>query len=256
MKKKLKKEKTGWGSVATWYDKHLENDDTYHAKVVFPNLARLVDIQKGQSLLELGCGQGYFLEKFFEKSELLTGVDIGIELIEIARKKNSQIEYIAASADAPALLAGRTYDRIIIVLALQNMKNINEVVSNISRLLADNGRAYVVLNHPAFRVPQYSGWSFDTEKNRQSRRVDAYLTSMEIDIDMNPGQADQKNTTTSFHRPLQVYSKAFSKNGLAITKLEEWISHKESQPGPRAIAENKARKEFPLFLCVELRKFI
>ena len=31
-------------------------------------------------------------------------------------------------------------------------------------------------------------------------------------------------------------------------ELREFISHKESQPGPRARAENRARREFPLFL--------
>jgi hypothetical protein len=36
--------------------------------------------------------------------------------------------------------------------------------------------------------------------------------------------------------------------------LQEWSSHKESQPGPRARAENRARKEFPLFLALLWRK--
>lgn len=36
--------------------------------------------------------------------------------------------------------------------------------------------------------------------------------------------------------------------GLRLRGFEEWHSHKQSQPGPRARAENRARNEFPLFL--------
>jgi len=253
-KKNTQKNTTGWGKVAQWYDKHLKDEDTYHAQVVMPNLFRLIDLKKNQSLLELGCGQGYFLEKLFEKSENLTGVDIGAELISIAQKKNPKIKYITASADDQTILDGQTFDVIIVVLALQNMKNLNAVVDTVSRLLNPDGRVYLVLNHPAFRIPQHSDWVFDTDKHMQSRRVDAYMSSIDVSIDMNPGSKTKKNMTQSFHRPLQVYSKSFMRNNLAITKIEEWISHKESEKGPRQEAENKSRKEFPMFMCLEFRK--
>ena len=71
---------------------------------------------------------------------------------------------------------------------------------------------------------------------------------------MNPGEKDNKSFTYSFHRPLQLYFKTFAKNGFAVTRLEEWISHKESEPGPRQDAENTARKEIPLFLFLEAVK--
>ena len=70
---------------------------------------------------------------------------------------------------------------------------------------------------------------------------------------MHPGKKGSE-VTISFHRPLQYFFKLFSKTGLSVTRLEEWISHKESQNGPRKVAEDKARKEFPLFLALELRK--
>jgi ubiquinone/menaquinone biosynthesis C-methylase UbiE len=246
---------TGWGNVATWYDGHLKDDDTYHAKVIVPNLTRLVALKTTESLLELGCGQGYVLEKFLKYSTNLTGVDIGTELVEIAKKNNPKISYHTASADDQRILEGEKFDAIIIVLALQNMKNLSGVVDNVSRLLKKEGRAYLVLNHPAFRIPQNSDWLFDDKKGVQARRVDRYMSEIEISIDMTPGRKADKEMTRSFHRPLQVYSKAFGKQGFAITKIEEWISHKESQKGPRAAAENAARKEFPMFMCLELRRF-
>lgn len=42
--------------------------------------------------------------------------------------------------------------------------------------------------------------------------------------------------------------------GFAVTNMEEWISHKKSEKGPRSKAEDKARREFPLFLAIAARK--
>ena len=45
-----------------------------------------------------------------------------------------------------------------------------------------------------------------------------------------------------------------AKEGFAIAKLEEWISHKRSERGPRQSAEDISRKEIPLFLMLEAKK--
>jgi hypothetical protein len=39
-----------------------------------------------------------------------------------------------------------------------------------------------------------------------------------------------------------------------VDALEEWPSHKTSTSGPRAPAENVARKEIPMFLAVRAVK--
>ena len=72
---------------------------------------------------------------------------------------------------------------------------------------------------------------------------------------MTPGEKLQKKKikTVSFHRPLQYYIKLLSKNGFALTRLEEWISHKKSQKGPKQSIEDTARKEIPLFMALEIK---
>jgi ubiquinone/menaquinone biosynthesis C-methylase UbiE len=249
-----KQNQTDWGKVATWYDAHLQGDDTYHTKVVIPNLTRIVNLKSNESLLELGCGQGFILENFLQYSKHLTGVDLGKDLIKIAQSKQKNITYHVGSAEDNAIFPGQTFDVIIVVLAIQNMKHLNLVASNIDRLLNPNGRVCLVLNHPAFRIPQHTTWMFSEDKKTQMRVVNLYMSEKEIAIDMNPGQKENKKITPSFHRPLQVYSKSFAKHNFAITKIEEWMSHKKSQPGPQADAENTARKEFPMFMCLELKR--
>ncbi len=249
------KKDTSWGNVAEWYDKHLNEDNTYHSQVILPNILRVVDLQSNEAMLELGCGQGFFLDKFSSFSKKLTGVDLGKKLIEKAQEREIKAEFVFASADDENILKGKTFDVITIILALQNMKNIAAVAKNVQRLLKPNGRVCIVLNHPSFRIPGHSAWGMDKEPIKlQYRRVDSYMSEFEAKIDMTPGKQFKKEFTQSYHRPLQVYVKFFAKEGFAVTKLEEWISHRKSENGPWSKAENIARKEIPLFMCLVFKK--
>jgi ubiquinone/menaquinone biosynthesis C-methylase UbiE len=254
-----KTQDTSWGKVAGWYKDHLEEDDTYHNKVVGPNLLRMMDVKPNDIVAELGCGEGFFTRQIAKLAKKTVGLDLGAELIALAEKKKAEAEikndlsYVVASADKTDL-PDSFFDKVLIVLALQNMKDLNGVISEVSRILKKSGTAYIVLNHPNYRIIGQSSWQFDNEKKVQFRRIDSYMTESTNKIDMAPGSKKQEKITFSFHRPLQVYFKAFQKFDLSVIRLEEWISHKKSEKGTRQLAEDTARKEFPLFMALELRK--
>jgi 2-polyprenyl-3-methyl-5-hydroxy-6-metoxy-1,4-benzoquinol methylase len=250
---------TSWGSVASWYDNHLEKDtDSYHAKVVHPNLIRMIGDVKGKHVFDLACGQGIFSRSLAEKGAFIIGADISKELIALAEKNNTQYKFRAHYFATPShdlyMVKPGTQDVLVCVLAIQNIEKLQETVGEISRVLKDNGKAYLVLNHPSFRNPTHTHWGYDEHDDKQYRRVEEYMSESKIKIDMTPGSKSDKKFTVSFHRPLQVYVKAFAKYGLGITRLEEWVSHRESEKGPRQIAENISRKEIPLFMAIELMK--
>lgn len=255
---------TSWGKEAKWYDKMLEeNDDTYQSKVILPNLLRILNPKPSEAVVELGCGQGFFSRIIAKSGAKVIGIDIGKELIQIAKDRadkegfsTKNISFYTASADSVGVVADRSADAVIVILALQNMKNLQGVVAEIRRIMKPTARAVLVLNHPAFRVIKNSDWGFDEATKTQYRKVSKYLSQFEADIDMHPGLRNNDSKTKSFHRSLQDYMKAFAKEGLAITRLEEWISHRISERGPRQIAEDTARKEIPLFMCVELRQIV
>ena len=255
MKKDSKRTGTSWGKVADWYDEMLdEKDNTYQKNVILPNILRLMDIKKGEIILDLACGSGFFSREFFKKGAKVVGVDISAELIDIAKKKSpKEIEYHVLSADKLASVEEKSVDKIAVILAIQNIENISGVFSECNRVLKNGGKIFLVMNHPAFRIPKLSGWTFDDKNKIQYRRIDEYMSELKSKIEMHPGK-DKSERTVSFHRPLQYYFKMLKKNRFCVSGLEEWISDKKSQPGPRAIAEDKARKEFPLFLFIEAIK--
>lgn len=243
---------TSWGEVAGWYDEHLTGHDTYHEKVLLPNLLRLVEPTKNEVIVDLACGQGYFTRPLAAVGVSMIGIDISEDLIAIARTKSPNIAYHVGTAEDLSMLESESADKVLIVLAIQNIEHIERLFSETTRILKTGGALHIIMNHPAFRIPKQSSWHYDDKKKVQYRRIDQYLSESRSAIEMHPGKKDSPQTL-SFHRPLQYYFKLLNKAGFAVDRLEEWISHKDSDSGPRAIAENKARKEIPLFLYLRAK---
>jgi ubiquinone/menaquinone biosynthesis C-methylase UbiE len=246
--------KTSWGQVADWYDRHLSDEDTYHQQVILPNLLRAVAPKADDNILDLACGSGFFSRALAATGAQVIGADISPELIALAKKRagdNSRLTF-KVSPSTPLSIANQKITKAISILAIQNIAEVKETFTEVARVLKPNGLFFLVLNHPAFRVPKASSWGWDEKEKIQYRRIDRYLSESQTEIAMHPG-SNPNQITVSFHRPLQYYFKLFAAAGFAVTRLEEWISHRASDPGSRAEAENSARKEIPLFLFLEAK---
>jgi len=274
----MKKENTSWGKVADWYDEVVNDEDSYQKKVILPNILRIVAGAKGKKILDVACGQGFFSHEMAKLGAEVVGIDVSPELVKIARSRDAggilervsrseahkrqntsrgEATFFSAPATDLSILGEKKFDIVISILAIQNIENISKAFKEVSHALLPKGKFVIVLNHPMFRIPKKSSWAFDETNKIQYRRVDEYLSESRAEIDMNPSRksADEaEKKTISFHRPLQTYSKILANSGFAISRVEEWISHKESQIGPRQIAEDRSRREIPLFMCIECVK--
>lgn len=252
---KPKQTHTSWEKVSGWYSKLLEtSEDSYHKRVILPNVLEMLDLQKGEKVLDLACGQGFFSREFFRKGAKTTGVDISPSLIAFAKENSpKEIDFRVSRADDLHEFGNETFDKIAVILSAQNIENIQAVFAECRRVLKEGGNMVLVMNHPAFRVLKNSSWGWDDKQKVQYRRIDAYLSAATVKIDMHPRQ-EQKEKTVSFHRPLQYYINALAKNGFGVVGLKELTSHRKSQKGPRADAEDRARREIPLFLAMKAVK--
>ncbi len=247
----------GWDHVAKWYDRLLEErtSDLY-AEVVLPGTLGLLGNIEGKRVLDVACGQGQLCRLLAERGGELTGLDAAPRLIDFARSRGpADIAYHVGDARAiDAKLQG--FDRATCVMALMNIEPFAPVVEGIAQALRVGGSAVLVVLHPGFRVPKHSDWAWDGTI-RQSRRVWAYLSDRQIPVTMNPGAASsgaEEVTTWTYHRPVQAYFNALADAGLAVERVEEWASHRRSEPGPRAEAEDRARREIPMFLAIRARR--
>src|SRR5690242_6365786 len=92
--------KTDWGEVAQWYDSLVgESGSEYHREVVLPGVLKLLDVQPGQKLLDLACGQGVLCRILHERGAEVTGIDAAESLIKVARERGpAEIRYQVADA--------------------------------------------------------------------------------------------------------------------------------------------------------------
>ena len=247
----MNKKMTSWENVAKWYDTYLEDEGHYyHKEIILPYLKPKLKKMKG--LLDVGCGQGV-LSRQIPKGVKYVGIDNSKSLISEAKKRAKDPNHHFHVQDATQPFELGPFSHAVQILSLQNMEDPAAVVQNVGANLNQGGTYILVLNHPCFRIPRQSSWEYDEGKKLQYRRVDRYMEPLEIPIQMKPSQKEKSPTTLSFHHSLADITKWLKASGLCIIDLDELISQKTSTGG-RAKAENRCRKEFPLFMALHCRK--
>ena len=248
----MKAKDTSWKQVGKWYDELVSKEGHYyHEEVIFPRLLKWQKFKKGDSLLDLGCGQGVLARKL-PKEMIYYGLDAAKPLIEKA-KKYTKHHYFLRDVTKSLKIEKSDFDYVAIILAMQNIEKPDKVLKEAAAHLKKNGKLFLVLNHPCFRIPRQSSWGLDEGKKLQYRRIDRYMTPLEVPIQMHPSKKAQSKKTYSFHFPLSDMITWICEAGFTITRLEEWCSNKTST-GKHAKMENRAREEFPLFLAIEANR--
>lgn len=240
---------TSWQKVSKWYGGIVgEKGHFFHQTVIIPNSLRLLELDSSSRLLDVACGQGVFARSIDNKVQYV-GLDKASELISEAKKRDRNLnhKYIVADATKSFPLKER-FDRACIVLALQNIKEPDKTIQNVSEIIESGGRFLIVINHPSFRIPRQSSWEEDKTNKIQYRRINRYMSPIEIPINAHPGR-ENSPVTWSYHHPLEDYSKYLFEAGFLVEKIEEWTSEKHSV-GKNSKQENRARDEFPMFMAI------
>jgi SAM-dependent methyltransferase len=241
---------TSWKSVGPWYQNLVDKKGHYyHEHLIIPGVLKMLGLKAGDSLLDLGCGQG-ILGRSIPVNIKYTGIDLAPNLIGYAKNldRNPNHQYFVGDVTEPVNPALKDFNHAAIILALQNIEFPEKTIREAAIHLGDNGKLVIVLNHPCFRIPRQSSWGIDENNKMQFRRVNRYLSPLKIPINMHPGERSSPVTWT-FHRPLSDYFRMLSESGFTVENLEEWSSDKESE-GSASRMENRARAEIPLFLAI------
>ncbi|PIS02845.1 MAG: SAM-dependent methyltransferase [Chlamydiae bacterium CG10_big_fil_rev_8_21_14_0_10_42_34] len=240
-----------WDSSEPWYTACVgEKGHYYHQTVVMPKSLKLIG--KVSSLLDLGCGQGVLSRHLSDEIEYC-GVDFSKALVDSAKKLSKGKKFLVGDVTDQIPVEKTDFDMATFILSLQNMENGQGAIETAARHIRKKGKLLIVLNHPCFRIPRQSSWGVDEKMKLQYRRLNTYMSEQKIPIQTNPGKGQGSESTFSYHHPLSDYMLWLKKAGFTITNLQEWCSDKKSE-GAKAKMEDRARKEFPLFLAIVATK--
>lgn len=248
---------THWDPVAKWYNGWVgKRGSLYHRAVAIPSVVELADVQPGELVLDLGCGQGVLAPHVLKQGAKYQGVDGSRTLVQLARRHHAED---AKHKNAAQFILGDvrklgelseikegSADVAVFMLSIQDMDPLDEVLKAASWALKPDGRIVVFMLHPAFRPPRQSGWGFDPGRKLTYRRVDSYLTPRGVPMKAYAEVTSRASGTTwSFHRPLSVYVNTLSELGFRLERLDEL-------PDPN-VDENTKKEtlEIPLFAALK-----
>lgn len=82
---------------AAWYQ---SAKGSWIAGREFSILQKLFTPSAGQSLLDVGCGSGYFSEQFSHKGLVVTGLDSDARMLDYASRHKGEVRYLEGNAEA------------------------------------------------------------------------------------------------------------------------------------------------------------
>lgn len=120
-----------------------------------------------RSIVEVGCGNGYFLKilnKYFPYPQYC-GYDHSPELIEISRSESSQIKFQIGSINS---LTSKC-DLLILRLIMHQLEDRKGFIAKISENLADGGQVIIIDAHDEFfqLTPELPAFSNHLARHRE-----------------------------------------------------------------------------------------
>ncbi len=181
----------------------------------WPNVRALVPDLEGKSVVDLGCGFGWFSRWAADNGAArVVGIDVSEAMLDEARQHDrTNIEYRQADLeDAP--LEPAAFDLAYSALALHYVERLPRLIRRIRDALRPGGTFVATVEHPIFSAPSRPSFA-DTDHGRVWP-LDGYLR-------------EGPRTTEWFvdgvvkqHRTVGSYVRAILDAGLTLTHLEEW----------------------------------
>jgi len=128
-------------------------DRNYELRVDKLRFITLLNIVKNvNSILDAGCGSGYYLPFLSRKCKILYGVDnshVGVEKSkEVSKKYNLDAKIYKADISKHIPIKNKKIDIIFCTETIEHIKNIDGVLKEFKRILKDNGR--IIISVPNF----------------------------------------------------------------------------------------------------------
>lgn len=249
-----------WDTNAEAWDKRIGAGGGWQTTLIAPTVERMLNIQAGENVLDIACGNGHFSRRLAELGANVVASDFSPKLIELAKGRTTEhadrIAYHVVDATDEAQLMGlagedqRQFDAGVCINAIMDMPAIEPLFRAVAKLIKPEGRFVFTVMHPCFNglaismspeLPDYA------QQPTYSVKISKYLS-----WNVTKGLAISSQPLEQFywHRPLHVLLNSAFKSGLVMDGIEE----------PKLIEAESAKNAFnwsnydmPPILFVRLR---
>ena len=145
-----------WDANAVWWDDRIGDGNDFQTLLIEPATERLLDVVRGDTILDAACGAGRFARRMAELGARVVAFDYSAEFITRARARTSgdaAIEYHvldAAKTDTLLALGSNRFNKAVCTMAIMDMPEIGPLFAGLSRLLALGGAFVFSVTHPCF----------------------------------------------------------------------------------------------------------
>jgi ubiquinone/menaquinone biosynthesis C-methylase UbiE len=212
----------------------------------WPALRALLPDLRDRSVLDLGCGFGWFCRWSREQGAAhVLGIDVSERMLARARATTDDpgITYIRADMEHLTLTPA-SYDLVYSSLALHYIANLDALLAEVFRSLVSGGSLVFSVEHPIYTAPAEPGWTLSAT-GRRTWPVDGYLEEGPRSTDwLTKGVIKQ-------HRTFATYITTLLRLGFSLSHVEEWGPTDEQIAARPELAEERQR---PTFLLLAARR--
>ena len=267
-----------WNQNAAFWDDYMgDESNTFHNLLVRPAMERLLAVQPGDKVLDIGCGNGNFSRFLAGLGARVTAIDGSVVMIERARARSERYpegrsenktvdrnEETAGSMDYRVIDASDTsrlaalgagaFDAAVSNMAVMDMAEIGPMFGTVYGLLKPGGVFVCSLTHPCFQAPYAVRYAEQEDRDgemikRFGIRIERYLAPRPFE---GLGIVGQPVPQYYFHRPLSVLLSTCFEAGFVLDGVEE-RAFDESVEADRELSWANFR-ETPPMMAMRLRR--
>lgn len=219
-----------WNRNAAWWDEAVGEGDLFQRQLVLPTTERLLELQAGEEVLDIACGNGLLSRRMAKLGARVVACDFSEMFLERAKARTTEdgdrIDYrLIDATDRVQLLTlgARRFDAAVCNMALMDISAIDPLVAALSEILKPGGRFVFSVLHPCFNS---SGSRLVAElEDRDGELLTTYSVKVSSYLHPSPqrgvGIPGQPVAQYYFNRPLSVLFSACFRVGFVTDGLEE-----------------------------------
>jgi SAM-dependent methyltransferase len=216
-----------------WTQEVRSGFDLYRELYTLPAFQAFMPSIAGKQVIDLGCGEGNNTRLFAKLGGKLTGVDLSVEMIRLARQKEEEqplsIRYELCSYNDLMFFEDEQFDCALSTMALMDGPDLPAAMRAAHRVLKPGGELCFSILHPCFITPA-TQWLKDEQGDYSGIRVGRYFQREPFVEHWRFGRRPHTAVLEEYKVPFEVprfprtlsdYLNALSAAGFRIRNIDE-----------------------------------